>query len=61
MNVLFYFILNCQNIFFQMRAHNFFNNSDRNFYCEENNISQVYTYIPKIQKKKLKDATIVYV
>jgi hypothetical protein len=31
----------------------FFNNSDI-FYCEKNNVSQVHTYIPKIQKKKVK-------
>jgi hypothetical protein len=24
--------LNCQNIFFQMRTHNFFNTPDRDFY-----------------------------
>jgi hypothetical protein len=29
-------------------------NSDRNFYSENNNVSQVYTYITKIQKKKFK-------
>jgi hypothetical protein len=43
-----------------MRTHNFFNNTDRDFYCEKNQVSQVYTYIPKIQKKKIKNATIVY-
>jgi hypothetical protein len=37
-----------------MRTHNFFNNTDRDFYCEKNQVSQVYTYIPKIQKKILK-------
>jgi hypothetical protein len=51
--------LNCQNIFFQMRTHNFFNTSDRDFYSKKNSVSQVYTYLPKIQKKKLKNATIV--
>jgi hypothetical protein len=47
--------LNCQNIFFQMRTHNFFNTSDRDFYSKKNSVSQVYTYLPK----KLKNATIV--
>jgi hypothetical protein len=42
--------LNCQNIFFQMRTHNFFNTSDRDFYSKKNSVSQVYTYLPKIQK-----------
>jgi hypothetical protein len=51
--------LNCQNIFFQMRTHNFVNTSDRDFYSKKNGVSQVYTYLPKIQKKKLKNATIV--
>jgi hypothetical protein len=44
-------MVNCQNIFFQMRIHTFFSNSDRDFYSENNNVSQVYTYITKIQKK----------
>jgi hypothetical protein len=44
--------LNCQNIFFQIGTHTFFNNSDRDFYSENNNVSQIATYIPKIQKKK---------
>jgi hypothetical protein len=43
--------LNCQNIFFQMRTHNFFNTSGRDFYSKKNSVSQVYTYLPKIQKK----------
>jgi hypothetical protein len=44
--------LNCQNIFFQMRTYNFFfSNSDRDFYSENNNISQVYTDKPKIKNK----------
>jgi hypothetical protein len=30
----------------------FFCNSDRDFYSENNSVSEVYTYIPKIQKKK---------
>jgi hypothetical protein len=51
--------LNCQNIFFQMRTHNFFNTSDRDFYSEKNSVSQVYTYLPKIQKN-LKNTTIVH-
>jgi hypothetical protein len=38
-----------------MRLHIFFfSNSDRDFYSENNNVSQVYTYIPKIHKKKRK-------
>jgi hypothetical protein len=41
-----------------MRPHNFFNTSDRDFYSKKNSVSQVYTYLPKIQKK-LKNATIV--
>jgi hypothetical protein len=35
--------VNCQNIVFQMRLHIFFSNSDRDFYSENNNVSQVYT------------------
>jgi hypothetical protein len=31
----------------------FFSNSDRDFYSENNSVSQVYTYIPKIHKKKM--------
>jgi hypothetical protein len=50
--------LNCQNIFFQMRTHTFLNTSDRDVYSKKNSVSQVYTYLPKIQKK-LKNATIV--
>jgi hypothetical protein len=50
--------LNCQNIFFQMRTHNFFKTSGKDFYSKKNSISQVYTYLPKNQKKKLKNATI---
>jgi hypothetical protein len=42
--------LNYQNIFFQMQTHNFFNTFDRDFYSKENSVSQVYTYLPKIQK-----------
>jgi hypothetical protein len=45
-------MLNCQNIFFQMRTHNFFNNFDKDFYSEKNNVDITSnTYIPKIQKK----------
>jgi hypothetical protein len=41
--------------YFFSHANTFFlNNSDRDFYSEKNNISQVYIYIPKIQKKKSK-------
>jgi hypothetical protein len=46
-------MVNCQNIFFQMRTHTLFNNSDRDFYSENNNVSQVYTYITKIQKNAM--------
>jgi hypothetical protein len=40
--------VNCQNIFFfQMGLHSglhiFFSNSDRDFYSENNSVSQVYT------------------
>jgi hypothetical protein len=28
-----------------MRTHTFFGNSDKDFYCEKNNILQVYTYV----------------
>jgi hypothetical protein len=43
--------VNCQKIFFQMGLHIFFkwdyifflNNSHRDFYSENNNVSQVYT------------------
>jgi hypothetical protein len=37
-------MVNCQNIFFQMRTHIFFCNSER-FYSENNNVSQVCIYI----------------
>jgi hypothetical protein len=44
--------LNCQFFFFFKYKHiHFFIISDRDFYSENNNVSQVYTYIPKIQKK----------
>jgi hypothetical protein len=35
----------------------FFSNYNRDFYSENSNVSQVYTYIPKIQKKNCKNAT----
>jgi hypothetical protein len=35
--------VNCQNIFFLMGLHIFFSNSDRDFYSENKNVSQVYT------------------
>jgi hypothetical protein len=35
--------VNCQKIFFQMALHVFFSNSDRDFYSENNNVSQVYS------------------
>jgi hypothetical protein len=41
----------CQNIFVQMGTHIFFSNSERDFYSENNNVSQIYTYIPKKKKK----------
>jgi hypothetical protein len=34
--------VDCQNIFFQMGLH-IFSNSDKDFYSENNNVSQVYT------------------
>jgi hypothetical protein len=37
-------MVNCQNIFFQMRTHISFRNSER-FYSENNNVSQVCIYI----------------
>jgi hypothetical protein len=44
-----------------LKAHIiFFLNSNRNVYSENNNVSQVHTYIPKIQKKIAKNATIIY-
>jgi hypothetical protein len=54
-------MVNCQKkIFPNANTNFFFSNSDRDFYSENNNVSQVYTNITKIQKKKLKNATIVY-
>jgi hypothetical protein len=35
--------VNCQENFFQMGLHIFFSNSDRDFYSENYNVSQVYT------------------
>jgi hypothetical protein len=46
--------LSCQFFFFKFE-HIFF--SDRDFYSENNNVSQVYTYKPKISKKKSKKKT----
>jgi hypothetical protein len=41
--------LNCQK---KLGTHTFFNTSDRNVYSKKTvYISQVYTYVPKIQKK----------
>jgi hypothetical protein len=37
-----------------MGTRTFFSNSDSDFYSENNNVSQVYTYIPKIKKNMLK-------
>jgi hypothetical protein len=37
-----------------MRIHTFFSNSDRDFYFENKNVSQVYTYIKKYKEKMLK-------
>jgi hypothetical protein len=47
-------MVNCQTIFFQMLTHTFFCNSDRDFYSENNNVSQIYTYITKVGTKKEK-------
>jgi hypothetical protein len=44
--------VDCQNIFFQVGLHIFFSGSDGDFYSENNNVSQIYTQIPKIYKKK---------
>jgi hypothetical protein len=53
--------LNCQNIFFlNGNTYFFFSNSNRDFNSENNNVPQVYSYISKIQKKIVKNATIVY-
>jgi hypothetical protein len=35
--------MNCQNVFFQIGLHIFFGGSDRDFYSEDSNVSQVYT------------------
>jgi hypothetical protein len=42
-SVIYRKMVNCQNIFFEMGLHIFFSNSDRDFYSENNNVSQVYT------------------
>jgi hypothetical protein len=48
-------MVNCQTFFFQMLTNTFFSNSDRDFYSENNNVSQVYTYMyNKNTKKKFK-------
>jgi hypothetical protein len=39
--------------FFGVNIYFFFCSSDRDFYSGGDGVSQVYTYIPKIQKKKL--------
>jgi hypothetical protein len=44
-------MVNCQNIFFQIRTYTFFLEILIDFYSENNNVSQIYTYITKIQKK----------
>jgi hypothetical protein len=41
-----------KNLFFKREQIRFFSNSDRDFYSENNSVSQVYIYITKIQKKK---------
>jgi hypothetical protein len=48
-----YFFFKCEHILF-------LSNSDRDFYSGNKNVLQVYTYITKIRKKKLKNAFIVY-
>jgi hypothetical protein len=40
--------LNCQKQFFQMGTYTFFRNFDRDFYSENNNVSQVQPRIKKI-------------
>jgi hypothetical protein len=37
--------------FFKREQIRFFSNFDRDFYSENNSVSQVYIYITKIQKK----------
>jgi hypothetical protein len=49
--------LNYQFFFFKFGHILFFSNSDRDFYSENNNVLQVYTYIPKIHQKKVKKKT----
>jgi hypothetical protein len=54
-------MVNCPNIFFKcVYVHSFFSNSDIYFYSENNNVSQVYTYITKIQKKILENVYALY-
>jgi hypothetical protein len=51
--------LNCQKIFFFKCEHIIFLTLlIRDFYSKKNSVSQMYTYLPKIQKK-IKNATIV--
>jgi hypothetical protein len=42
--------LNCQNIFFQMRTHNFFSTADRDFYSKKKCITSVH--LPTQNTKK---------
>jgi hypothetical protein len=41
-------MVNCQNILFKCEHILFFINSDRDFYSENNNVSQVYTCTKKV-------------
>jgi hypothetical protein len=51
--------LNCQKKNFKWEQILFLSNSDRDFYSENNNVSQVYIYIPKIEKKNVKEKTLL--
>jgi hypothetical protein len=51
--------LKCQNIFFKREHIIFLTLLIEIFYSKKNSVSQVYTYLPKNKKKKLKDAIIV--
>jgi hypothetical protein len=51
-------MVNCQKKKFKWEHILFFSNSDRDFHSENNGVSQVYTYMTKNKKKKLKNATI---
>jgi hypothetical protein len=46
-----HFLTGYINSYFQIGTHTFFSNSDRDFYSESNNVSQIYIYIPKYKKK----------